>query len=130
MDKRFKIIGITAIVLFSIIFTVMVGFFVVKPLADRAKQKEIEVERAAKEALQQGDSITHVFVHRQDSLKQKIVIDSVQHIKEKESLAIKFKSKIKKYESRLADIDTLNDIQLDGAFSTREMLSDSASKVW
>ena len=46
-----------------------------------------------------------------------------------ESLKAKFNQKIKKYESRLADIDTVN-IVLNSSFSVKQMLSDSSSELW
>lgn len=129
MDKRIKIIAYTAIVVFSIIFTGLIGYFVIYPLDIKARLREIEVAKEAERFKIKADSIAHVVELTQDSINEEIKQDSVRFIQQKESLKSTYIKKVKAYESRLADIDTM-DIQLNGSFSIREMLSDSASKVW
>lgn len=129
MDKRIKIIAYTAIVVFSIVFTGLIGYFVIYPLDIKARLKEIEAAKEAERFKIKADSIAHVVELTQDSINEEIKQDSVRFIQQKESLKSVYIKKVKAYESRLADIDTM-DIQLNGSFSIREMLSDSASKVW
>ena len=129
MDKRIKIIAYTAIVVFSIIFTGLIAYFVIYPLDIKARLKEIEAAKEAERFKIKADSIAHVVELTQDSINEEIKQDSVRFIQQKESLKSVYIKKVKAYESRLADIDTM-DIQLNGSFSIREMLSDSASKVW
>jgi hypothetical protein len=87
-------------------------------------------QQKAEEFRHKADSIARVVEITQDSLLHEIKEDSINYMHEKESLKSVYIKKVKKYESRLADIDTLNDLQLNSGFSIREMLSDSSSKLW
>ena len=129
MDRRIKIIAYTVIVAFSIIFTGLIAYFVIYPLNIKAKFEEIQRREEAERFKIKADSIAHIVELTQDSINREIKKDSIEYVQQRESLKSVYIKKVKAYESRLADIDTM-DIQLNGSFSIREMLSDSASKVW
>lgn len=116
-------------ILFVLAFSTLVALVIIYPHLEKQKilreQRINEAERFKIKA----DSIAHVVELTQDSINEEIKQDSVRFIQQKESLKSVYIKKVKAYESRLADIDTM-DIQLNGSFSIREMLSDSASKVW
>lgn len=116
------------------VFALMVSLFIVLSVTDFVEKSKSnltkEQQKQAEIFKHKADSIAVVVQHTQDSIKYEIIMDSVQFIKEKESLSASFKKKISKYETRMAAIDTLSDIQLNSSFSIREMLSDSSSKVW
>lgn len=129
MDKRLQYIGIGAIAVFGILFTILIAFFVVSPLIEKQKlQKEIE-QQQAQEFKAKADSIAIAVDIAVDSIVWKHTIDSLTYEAKNESLVNKYTKKIQRYETRLADIDTM-DIQLNSSFSVRNMLSDSACKVW
>lgn len=130
MDKRIKTIGITAIILFSVLFTLLIGVFVIRPKIIENDILQKQQQEQAEQFKQKADSISKVVELATDSILWKHQIDSLTYVAQKESISKKYNLKVKKYESRLADIDTLNDLQLNSGFSIREMLSDSASKVW
>lgn len=130
MDKRLKLIAYSAIVLFSLIFTGLIAYFVIYPLDIKARHEQRVREKDAEKFKQKADSIAHIFETTQDSINKEIKEDSIAFIHEKESIKSVYIKKVKKYESQLANIDTLSDIQLNGSFSIREMLSDSSVKVW
>ena len=130
MDKRIKTIGITAIILFSVLFTLLIGLFVIRPKIIENDILQKQQKEQAEEFKQKADSISKVVELATDSILWKHQIDSLTYVAQKESLTNKFIKKAKKYESRLADIDTLNDFQLNSSFSTRKMLSDSSAKLW
>jgi hypothetical protein len=130
MDKRIKIIGISAIVVFSVLFTVLIAIVIIRPkiIENEILQKQIQQDAISDK--QKGDSVYRAVTVATDSILWKHHVDSLTYVAKTESIKNKFIQKVKKYESRLADIDTLNDVQLNSAFSTREMLSDSASQLW
>lgn len=129
MDNRIKIIGTVAIIAFSLLFTVLIAIFVLRPLIKKQKiQAEIEKQQAI-EFKEIADSIQKQAEIKADSIIFKHSFDSLVYVSQKESLKTKFNQKIKKYESRLADIDTVN-IELNSSFSVKQMLSDSSSKLW
>ena len=116
------------------VFAFMISLFIVLSVTDFIQQNQNALTRQQKKEAERfkktADSISMAVAMAQDSLKHEIVIDSIAHVKEKESLSTSFKKKISKYETRMAAIDSLSDIQLNGSFSIREMLSDSSSKLW
>lgn len=130
MDKRIKIIGTTAIIVFSVLFTLLIGLFVIRPKIIENDILQKQQKEQAERFKEKADSISKVVELATDSLLWKHEVDSLIYVAQKESLTNKFIKKVKKYESRLADIDTLNDLQLNSAFSTRKMLSDSSAKLW
>jgi hypothetical protein len=130
MDKRIKIIGTTAIIVFSVLFTLLIGLFVIRPKIIENDILQKQQKEQAEWFKEKADSISKVVELATDSLLWKHEVDSLIYVSQKESLTNKFIKKVKKYESRLADIDTLNDMQLNSAFSTRKMLSDSSAKLW
>jgi regulatory protein YycH of two-component signal transduction system YycFG len=130
MDKRIKTIGITAIVVFSVLFTMLIAVFIIRPKIIENDILQKQQQEQAERFKEKADSISKVVKLATDSILWKHQIDSLTYVAQKESLTNKFIKKAKKYESRLADIDTLNDLQLNSAFSTREMLSDSSCKLW
>lgn len=130
MDKHIKTIGIAAIVVFSVLFTMLIAVFIIRPKIIENdilnKQQQEQAERFRHKA----DSITKVIELATDSLLWKHEVDSLVYVAQKESIKKTYIQKVKKYESRLADIDTLNDLQLNSSFSIREMLSDSSVELW
>lgn len=130
MDKWHKWIAYGAIVVFTLLFMTGIGLLVIKPMNDRAKTKIKKSTERAKEYKATSDSLKSVVIHNTDSILARKVIDSVRYVKEKERLQSNYKVIVKKYESKLAAIDTISDSSFNGSFSIRKMLSDSAVELW
>lgn len=97
-------------ILFGIGFTALIAVFVINPYIARQKvlQQITEQEAAQKEIV--ADSLALQFKQVNDSLSIERKQDSIIYRQEKQTLLIQFNQKVKKYETRMAAIDTLSDI--------------------
>lgn len=116
------------------VFALMVAVFIVFSVIDFVEKTQNvftkEQQKQAEQFKAKADSISHIVEISVDSLTAEKFRDSVAFVRQKESLKTVYSNKVKSYEVILSGIDTLDDVQLNSAFSVREMLSDSASKVW
>lgn len=128
--QQAKYLLISVAVIFGIGFTALIAVFVINPYVQRQKVLQEVTEKEALQKKQIADSLAVKFSEVKDSLIIERIQDSVIHNREKESLLIQFNKKVKKYETRIAGIDTVSDEQFNGSFSARQMLSDSACEVW
>jgi hypothetical protein len=130
MDKHLKLIAYAAIVVFAVIFTALIGLFVVKPLIEQRSKEAIELIEQAKEFKELGDSIETAVKEDVELIIKDKLSDSIKYVREKESLRVNYLKNVKKYESKILAVDTISDSVLNGQFSVRDMLCDSAAKVW
>jgi hypothetical protein len=130
MDKHLKLIAYAAIVVFAVIFTALIGLFVVKPLIEQCSKEAIELIEQAKEFKELGDSIETAVKEDVELIIKDKLSDSIKYVREKESLRVNYLKNVKKYESKILAVDTISDSVLNGQFSVRDMLCDSAAKVW
>lgn len=97
------------------------------------KQATTSVTRELIQAKQQkavADSLNTVATKQVDIAFKQKTFDSLLYRNEKKNLLSGFQTQQKKHEVNLAALDTITDSTINLRFSVRQMLSDSAVKLW
>ena len=84
----------------------------------------------AKEQKAVADSLSTAAIKQLDVIQQQRAIDSLAYQGKKNTLLSNFQTQQKEHEANLAAIDTISDSAVNRRFSVRQMLSDSAVKLW
>lgn len=97
------------------------------------KQARTSIPRELTRAKQQkalADSLNAEATKQRDIAFQQKTFDSLLYRNVKKNLLSGFQNQQKKYEANLAALDTIADGTINLRFSVRQMLSDSAIKLW
>lgn len=129
MTRKEKALAYVAIALVGVGFFIILSLAVIRPMLNRAHEEQIryeeqvkQQENIAKQALKKADSIVEKVI-------DKIEIDSLKHATETKLIKIKYFEKKSQLDAAYSAINTIR-IDADfGAFSVREMLSDSAVQL-
>lgn len=77
-----------------------------------------------------ADSLNAAAIKQLDVILQQRAIDSLAYQGKKNILLSNFQTQQKEHETNLAAIDTISDSAVNRRFSVRQLLSDSAVKLW